>query len=213
MTRLRLSPNILLRNQAADCASLRFLYDLCFNEAFVLSRRVCWSQNMRRTQELLTALTYLKASMRLHSRFGPGRYSGVSQLWQALPSMMDKVGSEPMVENIKTFFGLLDNAWGVKHVLYRDRATHLKPGFLFALADALSDCPSFWNGSRLLIDRDSQKKIARFPVGDPGVKTMACAQSSAGLLGRLMLDHINSGKRAQRPGSDKLHKGGTHREV
>ena len=73
MRRTRLSPNVLLRNRAAQCPSLRRLYDLCSDESFVLCQRVSWSQYMRR-EELLTALSFLKTVMRLHSKFGAGRY-------------------------------------------------------------------------------------------------------------------------------------------
>src|SRR5579885_3678458 len=99
MRRTRLSPNILLRNRAAQCPALSRLYALCSDESFVLYQRVSWSQYMRR-EELLTALGFLKTVMRLHSKFGAGRYVAVSGLWQALPPMMANVGHTTMVENV-----------------------------------------------------------------------------------------------------------------
>ena len=212
MRRSRLSPNVLLRNQAAECPSLHRLCDLCTDESFVLCQRISWSQHMRR-EELLTALTLLKTAMRIHSKFGAGRYVSVSALWQALPSMMANVGYAAMIENIKTFFQLLDGAWGVRGILYKDRATHLKSGFLFALADVISEHPAFWSGKSLRIERDMQKKIGQFGLSDPNVRAMACSGSSNGLLSRLIVDHINSGRRTRRLVTSDTYPGGTRSET
>ncbi len=211
MCRTRLSPNVLLRNRTAQCPSLKRLYDLCQDESFALYQRVTWSQYMRR-EELLTALTFLKTVMRLHSQFGAGRYVAVPGLWQALPPMMSSVGAETMVENVKAFFQFLDSAWGIRGILYKDRATHLKSGFLFALADVISAYPEFWSGKSLRIDRDMQKKISQFGLHDPNVRAMACSTSSIGLLSRLIVDHINSGRRTRRLAAP-AYQGGIRREV
>jgi hypothetical protein len=166
-----------------------------------------------RREELLTALSFLKTVMRLHSKFGAGRYHAVSGLWQALPPMMSSVGHSTMAENVKTFFQLLDSTWGVRGILYKDRATHLKHGFLFALADVLSAYPEFWLGKSLRIDRDVQKKIGQFGLNDPNVRAMACSSSSIGLLSRLIVDHINAGKRTRRLLAPDPFQGGTRHAV
>ena len=208
MRRTRLSPNVLLHNRAAQCPSLRRLCDLCSDESFALCQRVSWSQYMRR-EELLTALSFLKTVMRLHSKFGAGRYLHVSGIWQALPPMMSSVGHATMIENVKTFFHLLDSAWGIRKILYKDRATHLKSGFLFALADVISEYPEFWSGKSLRIDRDMQKKIGQFALSDPNVRAMACSGSSIAFLTRLIVDHINAGKRTRRLVAPEPSQGGT----
>jgi hypothetical protein len=197
LRRTRLSPNVLLRNRVAQCSALRRLYDLCSDDSFALYQRVSWAQYMRR-EELLTAMSFLKTAMRLHSRFGAGRYVALPAIWQALPPMMAKVGLVTMPENTKVFFEFLDEAWGIRNILYKDRATHLKSGFLFALADVISGYPTFWSGSTLRIERDIQKKIAQFGLSDPNVRAMACNSSSIGVLSRLIIDHINSGRRTRR---------------
>ena len=212
MRRTRLSPNVLIRNRAAQCPSLGRLRDLCFDESFVLYQRVSWSQYMRR-EELMTALSFLKTVMRLHSKFGAGRYVTLPAIWQALPPMMANVGSATMIDNIKTFFELLDSSWGVRGILYKDRATHLKMGFLSALADVISEYPTFWSGKSLRIDRDMQKKIGQFALNDPNVRAIACSGASIGLLTRLIVDHINSGKRTRRLATPDPYQGGTRREV
>lgn len=212
MCRTRLSPNVLLRNRAAQCPSLGRLFALCSDESFALYQRVSWSQYMRR-EELLTALSFLKTVMRLHSKFGAGRYVAVPGLWQALPPMMSSVGHTTMIENIKAFFQLIDSAWGIRGILYKDRSTHLKFGFLFALADVISSYPEFWSGKSFRIDRDVQKKISQFGLNDPNVRAMASSTSSIGLLSRLIVDHINSGKRTRRLVAPDPYQGGTRRAV
>lgn len=44
MQRTKLSPNILLRNRAAQCPALGRLEQLCDDDSFVLYQRVSWSQ-------------------------------------------------------------------------------------------------------------------------------------------------------------------------
>ena len=212
MRRTRLSPNVLLKNRASQCSALELLHGLCQTKSFALYQRVCWSQYMRR-EELLTALTYLKSVMRVHSKFGAGRYVAVAGLCQALPPMMASVGSRTMIENVKTFFEFLDSTWGIRDILYKDRATHLKSGFLFALADVISAYPMFWSGKSLQIDRDMQKKIGQFGLHDPNVRAMACSGSSLGLLSRLIVDHINSGRRTRRLVAPDPYQCGARREA
>jgi hypothetical protein len=166
-----------------------------------------------RREELLTALCFLKTVMRLHAKFGASRYHAVSELWQALPPMMASVGHSTMAENVKTFFQLLDDLWGIRGILYKDRATHLKHGFLFALADVISAYPVFWSGNALRIDRDLQKKIGQFGLNDPNVRVMSCNSASVGLLHRLIVDHINSGKRTRRLVAPDPYQGGARCEV
>ena len=212
MRRTRLSPNVLLRNNTAECPSLRRLRQLTSDESFALCQRVSWSQHMRR-EELLTALTFLKTVIRLHSKFGAGRYISVSGICQAIPPMMANVGHATMIGNAKAFFELLDAAWGVRGILYKDRATHLKGAFLSALADVISEYPAFWSEKTLRIDRDMQKKIGQFPLGEPSIRAMACSTASIGLLSRLILDHLNAGKRTRRLLAPDPFRGGSRREV
>ncbi len=197
MSRSRLSPNLLLRNRATQCSWLGRLHALCLDPSFSLYEMVSWAQYMRRDQ-VMTALTFLKTVMRLHGGFGAGRYASVEELWRVLPFMMADVGQEAMVANIRTFFDLLDSAWGVREVLFKNRATHLKMGFLFALADLFARYPSFWSGPHLRIERDVAQKIGKFPLNEPSVRAMACSGTNLLFLTRNIVDHINSGKRTRR---------------
>ena len=89
----------------------------------------------------------------------------------------------------------------------------MKCGFLFAVADVISAYPTFWSEKSLRIDRDLQKKISQFGLHDPNVRAMACSGPSIGLLSRLIVDHINSGKRTRRLVAPDPYPGGTRREA
>jgi hypothetical protein len=214
MRRVKLSPNVLLRNRAAQYPALNRLHQLCLDESFVLCQRVSWSQYMRR-EELLTALSFLKTVMRLHNNFGAGRYATIPFMCDSLGPMMSSVGQATMVENVKAFYSLLESAWGVRGILYKDRATHLRLGFLAALADVISEYPVFWTGKNLRIDRDMQKKIGQFPLSEPNIQAMAHGGSCAtiALLKRLLVDHINNGKRTRRLIHSDPYSGGKRRVV
>jgi len=205
----RVSPNVVLRDHAADYAVLKRLHQLCSDESFVLCERISWQQFMRR-EELLTAVTFLKTAMRLHGRFGAGRHPGITNMCEALAPMAANVGTTTMVENVKTFFDLLDSAWGIRGILHKDRATHLRVGFLSALADVFSEYDVFWNGKTLRIDRELRKKIGQFPLREPNIDAMARsgAGATSSLLRRLIVDHINSGKRTRRLDKPDPYRGG-----
>lgn len=210
----RVSPNVVLRDHAADYPVLKRLVQLCSDESFVLCQRISWQQFMRR-EELLTAVTFLKTTMRLHGRFGAGRNAGISNMCEALAPMAATVGSNMLVENVKTFFDLLDGAWGIRGILHKDRATHLRFGFLSALADVFCEYDTFWNGKALRIDRELKKKIAQFPLREPNIDAMARsgAGATSALLRRLIVDHINSGKRTRRLDKPDPYRGGTRAAV
>src|SRR5262249_12626088 len=58
------------------------------------------------------------------------------------------VGPEVMVQNIRTFFELVDHYWGFKNVQKRDGA-QLTPTFLLAMAELMAKMKIFWNGAML----------------------------------------------------------------
>lgn len=195
----RASANVVLRDTAPKNPALQRLYDLCSDDSFALYERVSWRQFMRR-EDLLTATTFLRITMRLHDRFGAGRHSSVPNMCDALVPMAASIGLATMANNTKDFFGLLDEAWGIRGILHKDRATHLGYGFLAALTDVLTEHDVFWNGKVLRIDRDLRKKISQFPIKEQNIDAMARSSNSATitLLRRLIVDHINSNKRTRR---------------
>ena len=197
--RTRLNVNVLLRNMAKDNEAIDMLHKLCLqDDAFVLHNRVSWQQNMLRTQ-ILSALLLCKVAGMLHSRFGPGKSTSYDQLASSVNTTMAKVGRTTMRDNVKTFFELLDECYGVRRIVFVQGAAYIKHNFLLALADVLTRHANFWRGNRLFIERDLCLKIAKFPIDDPEVSRLASSSGKAReILYSLILDHINCGKRTKR---------------
>jgi hypothetical protein len=196
----KLSPNIQIRNLKATNLAVEMLFNLCYDKGFVLYDRVCWNQRMKRT-ELLTCTTVMKVNGMLHSTFGPG----VSSRWEEATAAMEKtmrniVGRTTMRDNIKTFFEVVDGAWGIKSVAFKEGAPYLRSNFLLSLAQLFAHHKTFWDENRhLSVTTDLRAKLRIFPVNDPQVQSLASAGTTArNLLYRLILDHLNSGKRTRR---------------
>lgn len=200
--RTKLASNVLYRNAKDTSTAVRKLYNLTYDSSFALGQkggRVCWDQRMRR-EHLLNATTYLKVAAVLHARFGPGRQHGVDELVRGLQKIGDRIGLIVMAENVRTFFEIVDECWGVRSVAFKEGAKYLRGTFLHVLADVLTRHRNFWRGQTLTVDKDLRRKIALFPVAtDPNVGNLASAGGNARhILYRLLVDHINSGKRTQR---------------
>lgn len=195
----RLSPNVLLRNMRHDNAAIGTIFSMTKNDnSFVLRDRVSWSQRQER-KKLLTAMTLLRVTGGLHAHIGPGRSRSREALAHGNLVIMEKVGRNTYRDNVRTFFDLVDECWGVRRVVYRQGASYLKENFLIVLATLLSRHEVFWRGDRLFIEAPLARKIATFPVSDPHVASLASAGSTAQtILFQLMVEHINSGKRTKR---------------
>lgn len=68
----KLSPNVLIRNMKNEYQVVDLIYLLGKDRTFVLHNKICWNQRMTRG-ELVTALTMVKVTGFLHSRFGATR--------------------------------------------------------------------------------------------------------------------------------------------
>lgn len=197
-SQLKLSPNVLVRNYREAYSSIDMLFGLTQDRSFVLCNRICWQQRMRR-QELLTAFTLLKTSNLLHATFGPGRSSRLIESIKGSEKLISSVGRARMRENLKIFFDVIDSAWGIRSVAFKEGAAYLKSGFLFALAMVLANHKNFWEDRKLVVNADMKYKLSIFPVNDPQVKGLAASGGSARrMLFRLLVDHMNSGKRTHR---------------
>jgi hypothetical protein len=194
----KLSPNVTLRNKGRTVPAAAALFKLSTNRSFVLSDQISWNQNMKR-RDMLTAATFVKVTGMLHSHAGPGRTSNVVDLINGVQKIMDNVGQAAMVTNVRTFFDIVDQCWGIRRVTYKSGASFLKAGFLLTLARVFSDHTNFWKEDKLFLDRTLVAKLASFPIDDPEVTRLA---SSGGpglnILYILIVDHINSGKRTKR---------------
>jgi hypothetical protein len=210
--RKRISPNVLLRNLRDRNRFILALYGLVYNDtSFPLYCRVSWSQNMKRT-ELLTALLLVKIANKLHVHInstgrnapygsGSGGIGGgnIEDLAGTVLRRSEVVGLQVMKENVREFFKIIDEMWGVSSVQYKDKSPHLHGTFLSTLAKLFSDHKDFWQGNKLFVPLPMRRKIKTFPMNDPHVKELCGSGGKAGdVLYELMEQHINSGKRTHR---------------
>lgn len=194
----KLSSNVTLRNMAEEFDVVDALMKLSQNKGFPLYNQISWAQNMRRGDRL-TAVTYIKVAAMLHSHAGPGRASDVRSAVSGLVKIMDNVGRGALVSNVKMFYEVIDQAWGIQRVAYKGSAPFLKTTFLTEFARLLSDHAVFWDDHRLVVDRMTLKKLDSFPIADPEIIQLASSGgSTGGLLYIKMVDHINSGRKKNR---------------
>lgn len=196
--RTKLSPNILLRNLSSDYEVVDMLRRLSDDSGFVLQGRICWNQRMTR-QELLTAMTYAKVVGVLHSHLGATLYNRTEDLSRGLNGVMNLTGKNIMRHNIRTFFDVVDAAWGIKRVAFKEGAVYMRANFLMTLARVFSNHLDFWREEKFFVEVPLIKKLSTFPVSDPQVANLASSSgTSKHILYTLMVDHINSGKRTRR---------------
>lgn len=199
IARTKLSPNILLRNLRSEYAAVETLYNMTYDKSFILNGRVSWDQRMQRCH-VITALTFLKVSAALHHRMGTGlKGCRHDDLAKALQKTMNLIGRNKVRNNIRTFWDLIDESWGLKSIVFKEGAIYLRGSFLMVLSRILADFQTFWDDADLKIDRNLRRKIAQFPVNDAQVINLSSASGTAKkILYQIMLDHINSGKRTGR---------------
>jgi len=154
--------------------------------------------------DLITALSLLKVAGRLHSHKVAGKTSKWDDLYGNVDRAVATFGASNFRANIKTFYELIDECWGIRNILHKNSAAYLRGTFLDMLAQLLSDHVDFWRADaqqrRLMIDVDLRRKIASFPIRtDKAIITLAASAGKAREhLYLLMRDHINSGKRTRR---------------
>lgn len=198
--RIKLSPNILLRNMEQDNPAIALLLQMTkTDKAFVLNGRICWSQQMARV-DLLTAYTFIKVVGRLHIHLGPTGTTQVDELARGINKTMDVVGKKKFRENVRHFFDVIDRMWGIKRVTYTRGAVYMRGTFLLALVKLFSNHTNFWkDDTQLVVDQSIVRKLATFPIDDPHVVQLSSSGGKASdMLYVLMVEHINSGKRIHR---------------
>jgi hypothetical protein len=162
--------------------------------------KVCWDQQMHRG-ELSTALAFAKMCITLHRHAAPGgrHVSTLDLIPRTLDNMANAVGLQNFRSNIIELFDIVDEAWGLRGIKYADKAPQTRLNFMIQVAGVLSDHEDFWNGKRLSLDAGQKAKLKSFPIDDPTVIRLAGSGQGAGLLlYRLMVDHMNKGKSANR---------------
>jgi hypothetical protein len=201
VARTKLSPNVQIRNYKETVKAIEALYNLTTHEKdFLMCGKVCWQQNMRRGEDIITALTLLKTIGNLHSHIGPGRYTNADDLVVRLNTIMERVGRNTFRANVRTFWELVDYCWGIRGLTYASNAAWLRGTFLWALSNLLMLHEDFWHDNVLFVGTDLQRKLKTFPVTtDPTIAQLAGASGKGrDMLLQLMIDHINSGKRTRR---------------
>lgn len=201
--RLKVSPNVILRNKREESSTIAMIYNLTVNDRpFVLHGRVSWTQRMNKG-ELVTALTFAKVIGILHSHKAPTQRVAIEELVPALDKALQVFGIQAMRENIRTFFSLIDECWGIKRVQYKEGAIYMRGSFLYVLAKLISDHHDFWKRDpqerKLFVDADLKRKISQFPTNDPQIMNLAgSGGKSREILYILLRDHINRGKTTKR---------------
>lgn len=199
----KVSPNVLLRNLREKSQSILTLYGLSnADKEFPLFKRVAWGQNMARG-EMVTAMILCSAAIWLHRHICGAPQSRTYDAYaKSLDRTAERISLNKMRTNVKTFYELIDAAWGIKTIEYSANACWLRGEFQKTLALVLSDHTDFWDAETqtvLTISLDLKRKIASFPVFDPSVINLAAAGGrAANMLYGMLLDHINSGKRTNR---------------
>lgn len=200
-TRSKLSPNVLLRNEREESSAVDLVYNLCLNDTgFVLKDRVCWQQKMAR-QEIMTALNMVKVITALHNHHQAAFHTSLYKVIPTLNKQVETVGTQFFRNNVKTFFDVVDKAWGIRMAQYQG-AIHMRYTFLKTLARVLSDHYDFWGDpheKKLIVSADVVRKLKSFHPNDPAVAALAGGSGKAHyVLYTMMRDHIDSGKRTKR---------------
>lgn len=195
----KLAPSVLLRNFREHNAAIEMVILLCHDKSFALADRVCWNQRMKRS-ELITAMTFLQSIAVLHSSFGPGRACRVDEVARGIEKTMRIVGRTTIRENVKIFYEVIDAAFGIRSLQFKAGATHLRGGFLSALALTIAHHRNFWDENRkLVITPDMRRKLASFPINTEAVRGLAASNAKGQtLLYGFLVNHLNSGKRVNK---------------
>jgi hypothetical protein len=199
MAQVKLSPNVLLRNEVTENNFLDMLYGLCKDPGFALKGRVCWDQTMKRSH-LVSASSIVRTAAVLHNRFGGGN-DGQHSLSAAktMDKLQERMKRTVLRDNVKMYVNTIDELWGIRDIAYKERAPYIRQGFLLAMASVFSGHEDFWDDSKLVISGALKRKIGQFKITDPNVAQLAGSMGSAkDILQTMIVNHINSGKRTRR---------------
>ena len=199
--RYKMAPAIMLRNMKEKNLGILTLYGISQDANGPLYDRVCWDQMMKKTQ-LVTAMTYAATAGILHNHIRSARSPGVEGVAESLSVIATRIGLALFRRNVEEFFGLIDGIWGIRNVTYKIGAIYLRRTFLETLARVMSDHFDFWTGKEereFKVPYNIKRKLHGFPMKDPEVQRLAAATGQARqVLYHMVIDFINSGKRANR---------------
>jgi hypothetical protein len=198
MERTSLSPNVLLYNERHDNPVVNMLYLMSLESTFAMQNRICWQQRMRRTH-LIPATTFVRTTVSLHARFGVVD-SDAHSITSAGKLMKIKLNRSQIRTNVKLFWQTIEDMYGVSRITYRELTPFLRSTFLSTLCQVYSRHDDFWDDGAFKLNADLKRKIASFPLNDPGVQQLCSAGNSSAsrILFPMLVEHINSGKRTRR---------------
>lgn len=198
LLRRKVSPNVLLRNEVESPVAQALISMSATDKEFPLKGKVSWGQKMGRG-ELVTALTLLKTMGVLHSHHTPGMNTNLELVLAAADKSMALIGPIVWRANARVFFGVIDQAFGLSAIAYRDLSPQIKGGFLRALAKIFADHKNFWEANRLVVDRQDRDKLRQFPIRDPGIISLVNGNGQVNaLLYNQIVQHLNRGRRKNR---------------
>jgi len=142
----------------------------------------------------------LKAVARLHSRFKSGLLETAhGTLADNMNTVMKRIGRQVVRNNIKTYWGTIDEVFDIKNVTWKEGAGYLRQTFNMVLSRVFANHQDFWNDASFKINIDLKKKLSLFPVTDPHIASLCSASGpSIDILYNMIVQHINSGRRSRR---------------
>lgn len=199
-SRAKLSPNVLIRNLRESNPAVEALHGLTEESTFVMYDRVCWQQQMRR-HELITGSTLLQLAGHIHGSFAPaltgGRWAETARALALL--VRDRVRTRTFLQNIRTFFDVIERSYGIRSVAYKGGAAYLHGSFLLSLALVFAQHRMFWSENyELQVPIDIRRKLSTFALKDPMVRTICGGGRAKDTLVQLIINHLNSGRRTRR---------------
>jgi hypothetical protein len=213
MLRVPVSPNVLLRNVRDKHPSILTLYGLSTNDPdFALYRRVCWNQRMKK-DELISASSITQVTRSLHrhvvdSLQMAGRnkrtnktYTGAARVSNA-PDQLDAIAKETGLHNfranIKGFFDIVDDCYGIRAVEHNQVQGHLRRNFLMVLGSFLSENIQLWQDekqTKLKVDAKTRARLRTFAIYDPEIRRLCSAGTMViPTLYGYLLRHMNKGR-------------------
>lgn len=201
LKRKKVSPNHHLRNMRDDNRAILTLFGLCnTDKSSPLYERVSWDQNMRRG-DLMTAMTIAVVACELHSNLVKVRSRTADVMGVQLLALTEAIGLQMFRRNILTFFALIDGLWPFADITNRFGAPHIKTTFMVEVAHMFARHAIFWekDDKELVVSADDRKKLSKFPIHDPAVRSLAGGGGASRLLMyQMLLQHMNSGRRQHR---------------
>ncbi|HET9412278.1 MAG TPA: hypothetical protein VFO38_05585 [Candidatus Saccharimonadales bacterium] len=178
--RKQVNANVRLRNMAVKVPLLYRLVRLTQDPEFLLQGRVTWTQSAK-PGDLIGSLALVKTLGMLHSIWPGMQERSYLPLLDSLSALGERIGEDVLFANLTTFFGLIEQVWGIGRFNKATSATpHLKLTFFKALAYMLSHHSNFWDGQRLVIDDDQAIRFADFPFSEPAIKEELKSDSPKG---------------------------------